>query len=576
MELQVKQISSLEKVRGKEKLDFVEIDKRTVLQGERFSYQLCLASDSQLQAQLCMESSLTDAVRLYQVKEAVLDCPVTEPGPQEDYLTKDPCLMPDILLPLETAAEAIMKNTAFDKNAEPGENTELVAHTISITQHFSLTPYITTIWVKVDIPKDCRPGNYAIRFAIHLYRPGQEPAGVLYKTMRLEVRPVCMPVQKLIYTRWFYADCIAVAHDVPVYSEAHWNLIEKYIAAAADVGINMILVPIHTPPLDTEVGTCRPCVQLVDIEKKGERYFFSFEKFKRFIDICKRNGITHFEMAHMFSQWGAEHAPNIRITENGETVDYFGWHTDASSEEYVAFLQQYIPAIEAELTKEGISENTYFHISDEPTLENMATYEKASSLIRPLIGNSKTFDALSHYDFYEKGLVECPVTVVSSLAEFLKHPIENQWAYYCCGPQYVYTNSFMAMPSYRTRILGFLLYKYDIKGFLHWGFNYYNSCRSWYPVNPYLTTSGDKAYPSGDPFIVYPGKEEVYPSIRGEVTYEGIQDMQICTLLEAKIGREAVVKRIDEAAGEPLTFENYPKTKDYLERLREDMIRILE
>ena len=187
------------------------------------------------------------------------------------------------------------------------------------------------------------------------------------------------------------------------------------------------------------------------------------------------------------------------------------------------------------------SEKTYFHISDEPTLDAIETYKTASDIIRPLIGESKTFDALSKYDFYEKGLVACPVTSVSHIREFLEHKVENQWCYYCCADERVVTNSFLAMPSHRTRVLGFLLYKYDIKGFLHWGYNFYNGRLSRYPVNPYLTTSGDGAFPSGDPFIVYPGKDTVYTSIRGEVFYDAIQDMDICIALEHHIGREAVV-----------------------------------
>jgi len=189
-----------------------------------------------------------------------------------------------------------------------------------------------------------------------------------------------------------------------------------------------------------------------------------------------------------------------------------------------------------------------------------------------LIHNSKTFDAISNYAFYENGLVECPVTLISHIHDFLEHDIPNQWVYYCCGPVSVYPNSFIAMPSYRIRILGFLCYKYNIKGFLHWGFNYYNATCSRYPINPYLTTSGDTEYPSGDPFIVYPGADCVYPSIRGEVTYEAIQDMDICFALEEKIGRDAVVQMIDEAAGGELRFDQYPRNKEFIENLREQMV----
>ena len=543
MEITIKQISSLEKVRANDNLDYVEIHKKSVLAGERLSYQLCMKAANLLFATASVESPLADNITLYCVKDAYMDAPVTAKVDMEDYLTQDPGFMPDILVPLKEMGDKL-----------------------------SLGSQVSTIWVKLDVPKDTTPGIYPVKIKFTVNAPGGELVSVFYETMTVEVIPAVMPEQNLIYTRWFYADCIAVAHGVEIYSEEHWALIDKYIAAAADTGINMILVPTHTPPLDTEIGTTRPCVQLVDIEKKGDRYEFSFDKFKRFIDICKKNGIKYYEMAHMFSQWGAKFAPNIMVTENGKKDYMFGWHVAADSEEYVSFLKQYIAAISEELVKEGISENTYFHISDEPTLDNIDTYKTASEIIRPLIGNSKTFDALSNYVFYEKGLVECPVTSVSHVHEFLEHDIPNQWVYYCCGPQRVFPSISMSFPSYRARILGFLLYKYDIKGFLHWGFNYYNAVVSVYPINPYLTTSGDGAYPSGDPFIVYPAKGDVYPSIRGEVTYEAIQDVNVCFALEKLIGRENVVRMIDEAAGSDLRFDDYPRCKEFIESLRAKMV----
>ena len=548
MEFMVKQVSSLEKIRKDVAVNCDEIHKKTVLAGERFSYQVCVWSDSMsgatITADVSVESVFGSNVKLYLVKDVYLDMPYTEAGMEnEDYLTHEPCFMPDILVPLEDQKSIC----CLDK--------------------------CNTFWVKADIPKDAVPGKYEV--TVHITRKdvyGCDMVVDIHKTMEIEVIPAVVEPQKLIYTRWFYADCIAVQHNVEIYSEAHWELIDKYIAAAADMGINMILVPTHTPPLDTAIGTMRSCVQLVDIEKKGNKYEFSFGKFKRFIDICKKNGIQYFEMAHMFSQWGAKCAANIMVTEDGKKDYMFGWHVAANSDEYINFLKQYIAAISKELEAEGISENTYFHISDEPTLDNMDTYKAASDIFRPLLGKSKTFDALSNYEFYEKGMVECPVTMVAEIHEFLEHDIPNQWAYYCCVPQKVFTNSFLAMPSYRTRILGYMLYKYDIKGFLHWGLNYYNSRISYYPVNPYLTTSADGAFPSGDGYILYPSRNGAYTSIRGLVTNEAIQDMDICRTLEKYIGREAVVKMIDEAAGMDLRFDCYPRSKAFIEDLRDKMI----
>lgn len=546
MEITVKQISSLEKVRRGDAPNHPQTDSRLALPGERVSYQLYLDANDQAVAHLRVKSQLADSVRIYRVQEVMMDRPIVVDCPKEDYITQEPGLMPDALIPLEESGMQIY----LDK----------IPH---------------TLWIKVDIPADTKPGNYPVAIELRFVRPGGEPVETRTATMEITVLDTPMPEQKLKYTRWMYLDCIATVHNAEIFSEQHWGLIEKYIQAARDVGVNMLMVPVHTPPLDTEIGTARPCVQLVDIEKIGDRYQFDFEKFHRYIALCRKYGIRYFEMAHMFTQWGAKCTPNIRVTENGETGYKFGWHVSSADPEYDAFLQQYIPAIVAELKKAGIEEKTYFHISDEPFLKDEETYRNAKNRIRPLIGNCKTMDALSEYAFYEKGLVECPVTIVSNIHEFLEHQIPNQWVYYCCGPVSVYPNIFMALPSYRVRVLGFMMYKFGIEGLLHWGFNFYNAIRSVYPINPYLTTSSDGAFPSGDPFIVYPGRDTVYPSIRGEVLYEAIQDMDICYALEEKIGKEAVVQLIDEAAVTPLRFDTYPKNNKFLLNLRQKLLEKL-
>lgn len=546
----LKQISSLEKVRGNSEMQYTELTHVKALRGERVSYQIAIRTNETFTFFVEIDSPLRPYVRMYGVEEAVMDCPTTMPVHELGYITKEPGMMPDILVPL---AEGQYRRAKMQARA---------------------------VWMEVDLPATLEAGSYPItcRFLRRkdIMTGNDEPYVYAERTMTVEVLPATAEEQSLIYTRWFYADCISNYHGVPIYSDAHFDLIEAYIREAVDVGINMILVPIHTPPLDTAIGTYRPCVQLVDIRKEGDTYHFDFEKLDRFVDICKRAGVKYYEMAHMFSQWGAKCAANIMVEENGKRDYMFGWHVEATDPRYVDFLKQYIAAVAAHLEQLGVAENTYYHISDEPMLHNIEAYRLAANIIRPLIGKSRTFDALSTYDFYEQGLVECPVTAIHHMKDFLPHNIPNQWTYYCCEPQTVFSNSLMAMPSCRTRILGFMLYKYDIKGFLHWGLNFYNCSLSLYPINPYLTTSSDGAHPSGDPFILYPAQNGAYPSLRAKVMREGIGDMNLCRTLERYIGREAVVRMIDEAAGGELTLERYPMEDSYILSLREKMLCEIE
>ena len=544
MAITVKQVSSMEKVR--KGFEYNELHACSALAGERVAWQVAVSADTYRFMKVEVVSPLKEYVRLFHVQDAVMDTTTTEGVPQDDdYLTLTPGGMPDILVPQEQ----------------------------NVCNLAACVGKPTVLWVRLDVPRDLAAGDYSVRLVFTLGENGSPNETVAESNMTVTVLSAQITEQQTKYTRWFYLDCIATAHNVPIFSEEHWALIEKYIAAAADLGITMLLVPTHTPPLDTREGITRPCVQLVDIEKQGDTYHFGFEKFRRYIALAQKYGIRYFETAHMFSQWGAKYAPNIMVRENGVESYLFGWHVAANDPRYIAFLKQYIAAIAAEVQALGIAGETYFHISDEPNIHTMDTYKTAADILHPLLGVSKSMDALSDYAFYERGLVKCPVTSVHQIHEFLKHDIPEQWVYYCCGPQSVFINSLMAMPSRRVRILGFLMYKYAIKGFLHWGFNFYNGCCSQYEINPYQTTSADGAFPSGDPFIVYPAPNGVYTSIRGEMTFAAMQDIEICRTLEARIGREAVVQMIDQAAGGELRFDKYPKNDAYILSLREAMLQ---
>ena len=126
------------------------------------------------------------------------------------------------------------------------------------------------------------------------------------------------------------------------------------------------------------------------------------------------------------------------------------------------------------------------------------------------------------------------------------------------------------MPSVRNRILGYQMYKYSVKGFLHWGYNFYFSQYSRKPIDPYKVTDAGKAFASGDSFVVYPG-DNFTPlnSLRLNVFYDGLQDMMALQLLEIKIGKESVVKLMEDSTDKPITFSEYPHSNSWLLENRE-------
>lgn len=126
------------------------------------------------------------------------------------------------------------------------------------------------------------------------------------KTFTLDIIDRNLPKQTLLYTNWFHNDCLCTYYGVEVFSDEYWEIVDKYIKNAVEHGMNMILTPVFTPPLDTAVGGERPTVQLVSVVKEANRYHFDFTNFEKYVNLCLKNGAEAFEISHLFTQWGAE------------------------------------------------------------------------------------------------------------------------------------------------------------------------------------------------------------------------------------------------------------------------------
>ena len=118
------------------------------------------------------------------------------------------------------------------------------------------------------------------------------------------------------------------------------------------------------------------------------------------------------------------------------------------------------------------------------------------------------------------------------------------------------------------------MYLNDVRGFLHWGYNFYYSFLSREAIDPFSVTDCMGKFQSGDSFVVYPGKNGALESIRGEAFYQGLQDMRALKLLEKKIGREQVCLLL-EKNGISRNFNDYPKNALWLVSLRKKINSLL-
>ncbi len=469
------------------------------------------------------------------------------------------------------AGKAIDKESCGDilleKNGDSGYYPDLLINTdgeIRLKKNET-----KAIWINIDTAL-LFPGKYDAAVTVSV---NGEETELPFTLTVLETK---LPPQELIHINWFHSDCLASYYKVPVFSEEYWEITERFISNAVSHGVNCILTPLFTPPLDTEVGGERPTVQLVGV-KRGRNYVYSFDftLLDRWVDMCLRNGAEYFELSHLFTQWGAEFAPKVMAYTSRGYERIFGWDTKATSRAYMSFLSQLGPALKEYTDKKGITDRCFIHCSDEPSLEDIKSYKKASDAVRKYFSCYEHIDALSDFDFYQKGLIQTPVPEEGNIDAFYGK-VEKLWTYYCCG-QYrnELPNRFFAMPAIKTRILGVLLYKYNCTGFLQWGFNFYYSQHSKREIDPFTETDAGGAFPSGDAFVVYPGENGMpMPSLRQKVFYDGFQDISALKALENKYSREFVLELMEKELGN-INFTTYPLVPDTLLAFREKVNGLL-
>ena len=528
--LKIIPLSSLIKVFSDEEPTAQPFTKLSCLSNERVQLQVAFCNDSDCEVNVKVDCKFKDCINVYYVEEIYSKNPVH--ALQDNYtLRKKSGYFPELLRPLDGC---------FNAKANKWN---------SIWLEFVPNPTLVAGEQKINVALTCGEDVQTIDFT-------------------LDVIDAQLPAQTLINTNWFHTDCIATHYNIEVFSDKYWEYVKNFLKVAVDHGMNMVLTPLFTPPLDTKVGGERPTVQLVGVKVSSGEYKFDFTNLDKWIAICDEVGIKYLELSHFFTQWGAKKCPKIIAEVDGVQKRIFGWDTKASGKAYRSFLTAFAEVFKPYLKEKGLEDKVYFHVSDEPFAAIARHYRKASNIVNELFGEYKIMDALSNYKFYKKGLVKLPVPANDHIEPFIGN-VSDLWTYYCCVQVKGVSNKFFSMPSQRNRVLGYQMYKFNVKGFLQWGYNFWYKQFSTGPVDPFTETDAGGSFPSGDSFVVYPGDNGApLISLRLKVFYDAFQDMRALQLLESLIGKEKTMQILEDGI-EPITFAQYPHCDDWQLATRE-------
>lgn len=500
------------------------------LLNQGFQFQILVDTAVDIEEKICIESSLENYIQAYRVYDVKGGYEHRRNKKTDDYYIK----------PVDDMYPDLLKKADKIK-AKQGEKVVLL----------------------IDVSAQEKPvGVHTIEIKI-----GKQSTIFTLQVMNASLVPT-----DLIVTHWMHIDCICDYYNVLPFGNEFYKIFDTFLTAYVEMGNTMILLPAFTAPLDTAVGHERTTTQLVGVTKCGETYDFDFTKMKEYLNFCIAHGVKYFEHSHLFTQWGAEFCPKIIVKENEKEYNAFGWAVRSDDLRYQNFLREYLKALTEFLEEEHLSDKLFLHITDEPKPEDIERYKSLSTLVKENARGLKTMDALSEYSFAKEKAVDMPIVVMNSKELSLFD--ENKMLYYCVEVDNEYiTNHLLNMPLQRTEILGMQLYETQAKGFLSWAYNFYSAEFSLSRIDPYNDATSGGGFPAGDPFIVYPGKDGVEPSVRFFSLKRAFEDYRLLKSVEEKIGKEQTLELLHENGVRGV--HEYPRSVVWHEGFREKLVDII-
>jgi hypothetical protein len=388
------------------------------------------------------------------------------------------------------------------------------------------------IWVTVEIPKDAVPGLYNGQVQLSGKMDGDDFE--VEKTIQIKVYPVTVEETRLWVTNWYNSSPRNIGHvsgnpDIEPFSDDYWEFVHLLAGKMAEYRQNVAII---SPLRLSEFG----------LDENGG-YSIDFTNFDKTVEIFIEEGVIgRIEGGHIGTRaagWISDFVVFAPVIETDTTyLKKFPISNDTARSFYAAF----IPALTQHLKEKGWMDIYMQHLMDEPIPENVNTYIEIANFIGRLAPDLKIVEACHSKDVNKTVDVWVPQLDYMHIDyDFYKERAEQGdeiWFYTCLNPKGEYANRFIELPLIKTRILHWINYRYNIPGYLHWGFNFWRGGDPFDETTSIQLESGT-ILPGGDAWICYPGDGKILSSIRLEAMRDGIVDHELLCMLGEKSPEEA-------------------------------------
>lgn len=365
------------------------------------------------------------------------------------------------------------------------------------------------IWLTIRIPETATAGTYSGQITVRSSRETQTIP--IYVT----VYPFTMPdARHLQVTEWYTTNGFSRFHGIDQqYSKAWFAMLRTYAENMAAHRQNVFEVPMSA----------------IGIRKsRNGNLTFDFSRFDQITQVFWDTEKMDYLETGFLTKFGEDGWSSTEILLQDFPVqdETTGSQVTLPGEKVIPSL---LPAFQTHLKEKGWLDRTLFHVKDEPSTHNVMAYRKISEYLHSYAPDLTRMDAVETTFLSDD--IEIAVPKLDHLGtryQAYKKAAQagTELWFYTVGIFQAgsYPNKTIDLPVIDNRVLHWLNYRFDLSGFLHWGWNQWTD-DPFHEVGKHI----------GDGWMVYPARDGVLNSLRWEEMRNGIQDYEYLWLLEQKI-----------------------------------------
>lgn len=383
-------------------------------------------------------------------------------------------------------------------------------------------------WVRVWIPQEAAAGLYTSELTV---KNGSRVLGSLKLEVEVQRRTLPAPSQWAFHLDlWQNPFAVARYHRVPLWSRAHFDLLEKELQSYADAGGKVITTSIMHHPWGGQ--TYDPFESMITWMKRVDgTWYFDYTIFDKWVELMMKVGVTQEIGCYSMIPWKL-------------SFQYFDQATHSLKEmkmkpedpAYADFWLTMLKDFARHLKAKGWFDITHIAMDERPKKD----MDRAFAIIHEADPDFKVSLAGALHEELSDQLDDYSIALADKFSEETKRARraanKKTTFYTCCTESHpnTYTFSHPAEAAW----IGWYAAKEHLDGYLRWALN------SW-TIEP-LLDSRFLAWGAGDTYLVYPGARS---SIRFENLVAGIQAYEKIRILKAdwqKEGNKSALKQLDK------------------------------